>query len=142
MTNYDKDFYDWLQQQVTLLKERRFDVLDVDHLVMELESIARTEKRYLEHHLQLLLSYLLVWRFCAAKRTKQLELYIEEQRFIINKFLNDNPSFEHHINQVIHEVYPLAVIKAELDTEMFKRDFPMQCAWSIKTITHGSIHVL
>jgi Domain of unknown function DUF29 len=41
---YERDFCLWLEQQAALLREGRFDELDVANLVEEIESMARKDK--------------------------------------------------------------------------------------------------
>ena len=45
---YETDFYAWTQEQARLLRERRFDDLDLDNLVDEVESVGSSEKREFE----------------------------------------------------------------------------------------------
>lgn len=42
-TSYDADFYAWALEQAALLKERRFDDLDLDNLIEEVEDLAGTK---------------------------------------------------------------------------------------------------
>lgn len=48
--NYDKDFYKWTKQQALLLKKKQFSSLDIDHLVEEIESLGRSDKRALKSY--------------------------------------------------------------------------------------------
>ncbi len=47
---YDEDFVAWLDAQVAALRERRFEELDLDNLIEEVEAIRRAELRSVEHH--------------------------------------------------------------------------------------------
>lgn len=38
---YDDDFYVWIERQAALLRARRFEELDLDHLIEEVEGLAR-----------------------------------------------------------------------------------------------------
>ena len=40
-TLYEQDFYSWIQHHVALLKDARFDEIDVDNLIEELEGMAK-----------------------------------------------------------------------------------------------------
>ena len=42
---YETDFYVWTQEQARLLRERRFNDLDLDNLVDEVQSVGSSEKR-------------------------------------------------------------------------------------------------
>jgi hypothetical protein len=59
---YEIDFYAWTQEQARLLRERRFDDLDLDNLVDEVESVGRSDKRQIESRLEIPLAHLLKWK--------------------------------------------------------------------------------
>jgi hypothetical protein len=42
---YDTDFLLWIDATAALLKNRRFDNLDLDNLIEEIESLGRSDKR-------------------------------------------------------------------------------------------------
>ena len=42
---YETDFYVWTQEQARLLRERRWDDLDLANLVDEVESVGGSERR-------------------------------------------------------------------------------------------------
>jgi Domain of unknown function DUF29 len=49
---YEADFYARTQEQARLLRERRWDVLDLANLVDEVESVGRSDKRQIESRLE------------------------------------------------------------------------------------------
>jgi len=48
MYNIDRDYDLWLQQQADFLRQGKFEALDVDNLVEELEALVRGEKSAVE----------------------------------------------------------------------------------------------
>jgi uncharacterized damage-inducible protein DinB len=60
---YETDFAQWLDRTAQLLKEKRFDELDLDNLVEEIEALNRSEKREVESRLEVLLMHLLKWHY-------------------------------------------------------------------------------
>ena len=42
---YESDFYVWALAQADLLRARRFDALDLDNLIQEVEGLADTKRR-------------------------------------------------------------------------------------------------
>lgn len=48
-TLYDTDFYAWVQDQAALLAARRFEELDLPHLVEELQLMGNSERGALAH---------------------------------------------------------------------------------------------
>jgi hypothetical protein len=59
MSDYQKDFYNWMCEQAELLRAGRFNDLDVSNLIEEIETMDRSEKRELENRLTELLAPLL-----------------------------------------------------------------------------------
>ena len=43
-----QDFYGWTQQQISLLSSKRFDEIDLERLIEEIESMGNSELRELE----------------------------------------------------------------------------------------------
>ena len=58
-TLYEQDFYSWIQHHVALLKDARFDEIDVDNLIEELEGMAKKDERELISRLIFLIAHLL-----------------------------------------------------------------------------------
>ena len=56
---YQQDFAAWLDAQVAALRERRFEDLDLDDLIEEVESIRRAEARSVQHHARVVVAQLL-----------------------------------------------------------------------------------
>ncbi|GET41404.1 hypothetical protein MiSe_62160 [Microseira wollei NIES-4236] len=49
---YEQDFYLWIQTTAKLLKDRRFDDVDWENLIEEIESMGRSEKKEVKSRLQ------------------------------------------------------------------------------------------
>ena len=56
---YEDDFYGWLLEQADLLRSRRFDDLDLDHVAAELEGLSKSEFSRLGSTLRVLLMHML-----------------------------------------------------------------------------------
>ncbi len=63
---YDEDFYLWAQRQADLLRRRRFSALDLDHLVEEVEDLARREWKAVRSHARRIIEHLLKLQFSPA----------------------------------------------------------------------------
>ncbi|MCW5206537.1 DUF29 domain-containing protein [Desulfobulbus sp. F5] len=50
-TQYDTDFYGWIQEQAALIKAGRLDAVDLKNLLEEVESMGRSEENALESRL-------------------------------------------------------------------------------------------
>jgi hypothetical protein len=127
---YDQDFYGWTQEQARLLREGRFAELDIDNVVEEIETLGRSEQRELVSHLRVLLAHLLKWRYQPSRRSRSWRLSIEGKRVEAGKHLIENPSLKPQLGEIVAHAYRLALIDAERQTRLARRNFPAACPWS------------
>ena len=89
-TTYDTDFYAWTQEQVRLLRTRRFEALDLTHLIEEIEDLGKREMRSLISHLAVLLGHLPKWMYEPAyPHRKSWRATINTQRRAVAKLLRE-----------------------------------------------------
>lgn len=131
---YDSDLYAWASEQSELLRERRFDELDVPHLIEALTAMGRSEWRELVNRLAILITHLLKWRLQPALRGNSWRLTIKEQRLRLAAHLEDNPSLKGRLEQAIARAYPLARIAAERETGLPESAFAKSCPFSLDEI--------
>jgi hypothetical protein len=129
---YERDFYAWANEQAGLLRAGRLAEADIAHIVEEIESMGRSERRELVNRLTVLLLHLLKWRFQPALRGNSWRLSIKEQRIRLASHLEDNPSLRAEIDQAILQVYRLAAIEAERETGLSESTFPTVCPFSFE----------
>jgi len=54
---YEKDFYSWAIKSADLLRSRKFNNLDTQHIAEEIEDMARQAERELEHRFETLIAH-------------------------------------------------------------------------------------
>ncbi|MDD1650135.1 MAG: DUF29 domain-containing protein [Methylococcaceae bacterium] len=91
---YESDFFGWTQRQSELLRAGRFEEVDTEHLIEEIEAMGRSERQQLTRRLEILLTHLLKWRYQPDFRGRSWQLTIIEQRRRIAKLLAANPSLQ------------------------------------------------
>jgi hypothetical protein len=100
-TLYEQDFYAWTVQQTELLRAGRWELLDVDNLVEEIESLGKQERRELEHRLGVLIGHLLKWHYQPEARSRSWWATIREQRRKLRAHLQENPSLKTYLAEAI-----------------------------------------
>jgi hypothetical protein len=140
MSDYQKDFYAWTQQQAALLKAGRLQELDVTNLLEEIETMGRSEKRELDSRLTVLLVHLLKWHYQATRRGKSWQLTIEGQRDNCFDVLDDNPSLKPQLEAMFGRAYSKARTLAAKETGLDKNIFPVTCAWTIAQILDNEFY--
>jgi hypothetical protein len=129
-----QDFYGWTQQQISLLRSRRFNEIDLENLIEEVESMGNSELRELESRLTILLMHLLKWQYQANLQTRSWILTIKEQRRRIVKRLQQSPSLKSKLNAVIADAYDLARGDAADETGLAESNFSIECPWTYTQI--------
>lgn len=127
---YEQDFYGWTQEQAELLRSGHLEKIDLEHLIEEIESMGRGEKRELEHRLMALLQHLLKWQFQPSHQGRSWRLTIQEQRREIPDVLEDNPSLKPALDAVMAKAYAKARKAASQETDIPEITFPEQCQWT------------
>ena len=131
---HENDFYGWITQQTDLLKLGRYNELDIENLIEEMEGMGKSEKRALESRLIVLLQHLLKWQHQPNFRGKSWELTIKEQRLRIDKIIRDNPSLKRQLEFCFFDAYPFAVLQAAKETGLDEKIFPNQCEWNLQQV--------
>lgn len=121
---YEQDLALWYARQAGLLRERRFDQLDLENLIEELEVAGKNLRRELRSRLRVLLMHLLKCQFQHERISGSWRGTLNEQRNEIRDLLAENPSFSPGVLQVAAKVYPEAVEDAASETGLPESTFP------------------
>jgi hypothetical protein len=92
MTSYKNDLVIWSFEQARLLREHRFDVLDIEHLANEIEGVAKGKLNALVLQISELLAYLLNWRYLPTERTDDWMTMIVTRRSEILRARSSSPT--------------------------------------------------
>ena len=130
IADYNKDFYAWLMKNADLLRQHKFNEVDIEHVAEELESMGKSEKRELTNRLTVLLAHLLKWKFQPILRSRSWKNTILTQRIDILELLEDSPSLHHELGERITIAYEKARLNAEDETGIDKNEFPEICPFT------------
>ena len=131
---YDQDFQLWLEQQTDLLRQKRFDELDLDNLIEEIDAIARRDKREVESRLIVLLIHLLKYRYQAQKRSRSWLGTVTEQRSELELVFRDSPSLRAYAASVLESSYAKARKRALRETRLSLETFPPICPYNLEQV--------
>lgn len=130
---YQQDFYLWIQTTTQLLKERRFEDVDWENLIEEIESMGRSEKKELKSRLIVLIEHLLKLMYWEAEKEYNARGWrntIVEQRTQIELCLEDSPSLRLLLTDLFLNCYQKArsdaLLKYQLPADFFPAEPPFK----------------
>jgi hypothetical protein len=132
MTLYDTDFYAWTQEQTALLREGAWGELDLEHLIEEMEGLARSDYRAVSSAVYQILVHLLKWRHQPRRQGKRWRSSLVEHR---NRLEDDlTATLRAALPEMVAAQYPRACRKASAETGLPLTTFPETCPWKVEQI--------
>lgn len=133
-SHYENDFYKWALTQALLLKKGDFSKVDLEHIVEEIEDLAKSQRKALKNQMIRLLMHLLKIAYQPEKHTKSWDKSIGNARIEIDTIIEDNPSLKREMQKVLEESYSHARKKAHVETGLDLNKFPETCPWTTKEV--------
>jgi len=134
--SYETDIVAWANQQAWLVRNKKFDLLDLEHIAEEIESVGISEQRELASRMAVLLQHLLKWQYQPERRGISWQLTIRNQREKIKRRLKKTPSLKSCLNdeEWWADAWGDARDAAEKETGIGFEQFPEQCPWTEEQI--------
>jgi hypothetical protein len=129
---YERDFCLWLEQQAALLREGRFDELDLANLIEEIEAMARKDKKAIKSNLVVLLTHLLKHQFQPEQRSTGWRGSIVEHRQRLRDDFEESPNLRPHAAAVFTRAYADARERASAETGRPLRSFPKSSPYTLE----------
>jgi hypothetical protein len=126
---YESDYQVWLDANIDLLRQSRFQELDVEHLIEEMADMGKKDRAELANRLVVLIAHLLKWQYQPAHRSSGWRGSIVEQRVQIQRNLRQSPSLKNYLNQAIEDAYPDALEIATQETGLSVSTFPVSSSY-------------
>jgi Domain of unknown function DUF29 len=133
---YEQDVSAWANEQAALIRARRFDALDIEHLAEEIEDVSRSDKRELANRMAVLLQHLLKWKYQSDRRSPSWRATIVSQRDELFDLLEQSPSLRVDMIEGLTKSYCRAVKRAVIETGMTA--FPKECPFTLSQIADES----
>lgn len=133
-TEYEHDFYVWVQRHIALLKQGKVSEIDVEHLILELEDMGKSNLRELESRFVVLIAHLLKWQLQPEKRSNSWSSSINEQRVQIARLLRKIPSLKREMPNAIKDAFADAVKLAAKETKLPQATFPNECSYTLEQL--------
>ena len=123
---YDRDYCLWLEETAKLLRDRKLESLDFEHLIEEIDDLWQDKRRELKNGLIVLLIHLLKYQYQPERRSSSWVATIWEQYHQIECLLEDSPSLKPYYLEIFSDCYSKAVRAASTETKLSESAFPIQ----------------
>ena len=131
---YQTDDYLWLLETIELLKQNRFNELDLENLIEELEDLGSEKKNAVESLLEQVIRHLLLlqyWNEEYDRNKNHWQGEIVNFRNQLKRRLTGNLS--NHLAKEMLNLYADALEYVQVKTN-FQVDFPVECPYSLEQL--------
>lgn len=129
---YERDYCLWIETTINQIQSGQLTAVDFGHLLEELQSMVKIEKRALESNLEVVLMHLLKYQYQSEKRSNSWRYTLFEHRDRLEGMLEDSPSLSPYLYQVFDKCYGKARKKASLETGLPLETFPVESPFAIE----------
>ncbi|MGI0479327.1 DUF29 domain-containing protein [Geminocystis sp. CENA526] len=130
---YEIDDYLWIQETVKLLKEKKFNELDLDNLIEELDDVGKERRKKVESLLEQIIRHLLLWQYWQEERDRccrHWEGEIFSFRRQLKKDLTTN--FYNYLSQELPNIYDDAW--GYVTRKSGLKNLPENCPYTLKEL--------
>ncbi|MEA5509172.1 DUF29 domain-containing protein [Crocosphaera sp. UHCC 0190] len=130
---YEIDDHLWLQETIKLLKSHRFNELDLDNLIEELESLGRRDKNKATSLLEQVIRHLLLLQFWTEEyedNAAHWESEIDSFRTQLKRHLTTN--LYQHLEQEYNNIYDDALRYVTKKTRL--KSFPKKSPYTLEQV--------
>ena len=108
----------------------KFEAVDLENLIDELDDMSRREKRSLTSNVRVILMHLLKYKFQAEERSNSWLVTLREHRIQLAEILADSPSLQNYLNDQFELCYAQARREAD-ETGLEIEEFPVESPFTV-----------
>ncbi|MEL4896961.1 DUF29 domain-containing protein [Crocosphaera sp. Alani8] len=124
----------WLEETIKLLKEKRLNDLDIDHLIEELESLGKRDKNLVSSFLEKIIRHLLLLQYWEAEKERNRNHWraeIQSLRTQLRKYLTTN--LQNYLREELNDIYDDSLYYVQEETG-FNVYFPEKCPYTFEEL--------
>lgn len=130
---YEIDDYLWLEETINLLKQKKFNELDLENLIEELESLARRDKLAIRSLLEQIIRHLLLLEYWDSEYERNANHWEAEVIGFRNQ-LNDRmtSNFYKYLETDLQSIYQNALRYAKRKSKL--NNLPSECPYNLEQL--------
>jgi predicted DNA-binding ribbon-helix-helix protein len=131
---YLEDYGAWILAQIELIRDGQFDELDIEHLLEEIEGLARSDFDAFKSAIRIVLIHMLKWDIQTDYRSRSWAVSIDGHRVRVAEALEESPSYKARIEEALAKAYRRARYDAAKETRLPLSSFPETCPFSFEEV--------
>ena len=145
-TLYETDFVEWAERTAELLRQRRFEDVDLEHLIEEVMDLGLRDERAARSQMRRLLLHLIEVRIQPERAGTSWRRSVVGARGEIEDLIDDSPGIRRHLEQALQEIYRRAVRQALDETNLTAQaktlDIPETCPYTLSELLEVDLNSL
>lgn len=138
---YLEDYGAWITAQIELIRDGQFDELDLEHLLEEVEGLARSNFDAFKSAIRIVLIHMLRWDVQPEYRIRSWATSINGHRIRVVEALEESPSYKSRVDEAVRKAYRLARYHAAKKTRRSVEHFPDTCPFTFDEIMTREHHL-
>ena len=114
---YEKDVYGWTVATISLIKQRKFNELDIDNLIEEIESMGKQQIAQLKSYLIIFIEHVLKIKYAHTnvlqRNQYKWENSLKNQTLNILEHIEENPSLQKEFSAIAVKAYNHALLSVK-----------------------------
>ena len=145
-TLYDVDFVEWTARTAELLREGRFDDVDLEHLIEEIADMGTSERAAVRSQLSRMMMHLTREKIQPERAGSSWRgSTVDARRQMLDK-LEFSPSLRRELAEYLEKIYHRAVRDALDETGLKDKAkhlrIPPSCPWTLSELLEGDLDAL
>ena len=140
-TLYEADFVAWADHTAELLRQRRIDEVDMEHLIEEVAGLAGSDRHAVSSQLLRLMKHLVKQQIQPERRGRSWIVSIDNAQSELQLKFRQSPSLRPFAEQEVPELYPraerVALRETGLQSQKEQLGIPENCPWSLEQLLEG-----
>lgn len=132
---HDADIHGWSLRQADLLRQGRYDDVDIEHVAEEIESLGRSQPAILQSRYRLIAAHLLKARFQSERLTRSRIVTILRERLDAQDCLAENASLKPRRQELFDRAYGQARKLAAAETGLPLTTFPVDPPFTLEELS-------
>lgn len=140
-TLYDTDFVEWTAHTAQLVREGRFEEVDLANLAVEIEDFGKSDRSAVRSQLIRMLIHLIKQPIQPERSESSWRTSIMDSRNEILTKLEDSPSLRRHLAENLQKIYQRAV-RSALEETSSNAEVPAKCPYTLDELLDADLNTL